>query len=42
MRHHAQASSVVFVKKNMEDLPTTMDELQNIYKIFQIHDLQKD
>lgn len=28
MRHHAQASSTVFVKKNMADLPTTIDELR--------------
>ena len=28
MRHHAQASSAVFVKKNMAELPTTVDELR--------------
>ena len=28
MRHRAQASSAVFVKKNMTDLPTTMEELR--------------
>ena len=27
MRHHAQASSTVFVKKNISELPTTMEEL---------------
>lgn len=28
MRHHAQASNAVFVKKNIADLPKTMEELQ--------------
>ncbi len=28
MRHRAQASSKLFVKKNMTDLPTTMEELR--------------
>ena len=28
MRHRAQASSAVFVKKNMTELPTTVDELR--------------
>ena len=28
MRHRAQASSTVFVKKNMTELPTTVDELR--------------
>ena len=28
MRHRAQASSTVFVKKNISELPTTMEELR--------------
>ena len=34
MRHRAQASSAVFVKKNMTDLPTTMEELREHLKKF--------
>ena len=32
MRHHAQASSTVFVKKNISELPTTMEELRQHLK----------
>jgi len=30
MRNRAQVSSVVFVKKSMTELPTTVDELESI------------
>ena len=32
MRHRAQASSTVFVKKNITELPTTMEELRQHLK----------
>ena len=32
MRHHAQASTTVFVKKNISELPTIMEELRQHLK----------